>query len=93
MRLDVKAFTYSWFSLWVVIALIGIYFLYPLRKTLRLGIDLVGGTYITLQVHTDKAVEAALLEHMQTLANRLEVGLKIAPLSRNVEKGKLIFIL
>ena len=30
----------------------------PLRKKLRFGIDLVGGTYITLEVQTDKAVES-----------------------------------
>ena len=52
----------SEFMLWVVLAGLGVYFLLPLRQSIRLGMDLAGGTYLTLQVQTDKAVEAELAE-------------------------------
>jgi preprotein translocase subunit SecD len=52
---------------WLALAGLFVYYLYPLRESLRFGIDLVGGTYITLEVHTEKAIEARLVELMQTL--------------------------
>jgi len=72
MSFAVRRFAFSWFSFWIVLALVGTYFLLPLRKNIRLGIDLVGGTYITLQVQTEKAVEAELLAKMQVLTNKLK---------------------
>jgi preprotein translocase subunit SecD len=64
-------------SLWILLAVIGVYFLYPLRTSLRFGIDLVGGTYITLEVQTDKAVEAELLEQLKKISEKLETAGKI----------------
>lgn len=52
---------------WLVLAGFFVYYLHPLRESLRLGIDLVGGTYITLEVQTEKAVEARLVELMHGL--------------------------
>src|SRR3990167_3725427 len=52
-----KRFTASGFWFWLVLAFISIYFLYPIRQKIKFGIDLVGGTYITLRVQTDKEVE------------------------------------
>lgn len=52
---------------WLVMAGLFVYYLHPLRESLRFGIDLVGGTYITLEVQTEKAIEARLVDLMQAL--------------------------
>lgn len=88
MSTAVKRFSFSWFSFWVVLALIGIYFLLPLRKNLRLGIDLVGGTYITLQVQTEKAVEAELLSRMQGITSKLKEVAK-EPVEKLIENNQI----
>ena len=57
----------SSFVAWLALAALFIYYLHPLRESLRFGIDLVGGTYITLEVQAEKAIEARLLEIAQAL--------------------------
>ena len=53
----------SSFTLWILGAIVCLYYLSPLVmpnsqvRPLKFGIDLVGGTYISLIVDTDKAVE------------------------------------
>jgi preprotein translocase subunit SecD len=82
---------FSWFTFWIALAILFGYMLWPLRKTLRYGIDLVGGTYITLEVQTDKAVEAELLSKMQSVVNRLKEGNKELPTAKAVENNTIIF--
>ena len=57
---------------WGVVIVLSIYIIWPLRQKLRFGIDLVGGTYITLEVQTDKAVESELIEVMQRAETKLK---------------------
>lgn len=52
---------------WLVVAGLCLWNIMPLREKLRFGIDLVGGTYITLEVQTEKAIETLLVEFMQNL--------------------------
>lgn len=61
---------------WIVLA--GLCTWYIVHEHVRLGIDLVGGTYITVQVHTQKAIESSLVELMQ----RLKKQFKAAKLSK-----------
>lgn len=63
--------SYSLFA-WLAFAAIGSYFVFPLHRHLKLGIDLVGGFYLTLQVQTDEAVKTELLERMYGSINRLK---------------------
>lgn len=81
--MNIRTLAASSLSIWIVIALIGLYMLYPLRNTLRFGIDLVGGTYITLEVQTDKAVESVLFEQLQSISHRLEQANR-APVDKKV---------
>jgi preprotein translocase subunit SecF len=60
MAFSMRRVATSGFAIWVVLALLGIWYLIPLRKKLRFGIDLVGGTYITLGVQVEKAIETEL---------------------------------
>src|SRR3989344_9562664 len=59
------------FFFWMGLAVVGSYFVWPLQKHLKLGIDLVGGFYITLQVQTEEAVKAELSQRLQGTIRRL----------------------
>ncbi|MGA9530860.1 MAG: protein translocase subunit SecD [Candidatus Babeliales bacterium] len=59
-------------AFWLLGALVGFYLIYPLRESLRFGIDLVGGSYITLDVQTDKAIEEELFSLSDSLVDRLK---------------------
>lgn len=65
MTVSLKKVLFSQLGVWLLITLFGVYFLINLRQNLNFGIDLVGGTYITLEVKTD-----LLLEHEQALRGK-----------------------
>ncbi len=66
-----RASTYG-FLFWIGFALVGSYFIWPLKKHVKLGTDLIGGFYITLQVQTDEAVKVELIERMRGSIARLK---------------------
>ena len=74
----------SSFVFWIAVAAFAVYFLYPLRKTLKFGIDLVGGTYITLKVDVDKAVEHDLRGQVKRTLATLKSESNLEPLSYKV---------
>lgn len=74
---------------WAVFAAFAVYMMMPLRKNLKFGIDLVGGTYITLDVQVEKAVEDELNRIAHTLNKRLEKAHLATPVTRKVEGEKL----
>lgn len=76
--------------IWILICVIGMYFLYPLRKSLRFGIDLVGGTYLTLEVQTDKAIETELLGKLQAIDAKLKRERSISLISKAIAEKKII---
>jgi len=79
MNTIARRFISSSFFFWLILAGIALYFIIPPRKKLRFGIDLVGGSYITLEVQTDKAIEAELVEKMQRMPDRFKKAkLKLA---------------
>lgn len=84
-----RRFVGSELIIWVGLCAISLFYLYPLRKTLRFGIDLVGGTYLTLEVHTDKAVEAELISKMQSIETRLKKD-RISLRSKKIENNILL---
>ena len=83
---------FSDFYIWIAIGLWGAYMLVPLRETLRFGIDLVGGTYLTLEVQTDKAVEADLVSKLQAIDDiARDAGVK-KPKNKSIENKTLIVV-
>jgi preprotein translocase subunit SecD len=82
---------FSPFTFWCLFALVCLYSIIPLRKTLRFGMDLVGGTFITLEVQVDKAVEAELVSEMHGLESRLKQAHKKLPISKAVEGQVITF--
>ena len=90
MALSVRRMLFSELIFWIVLCGVGLYLLYPLRQSLRFGIDLVGGTYLTLEVEVDKAVDAELVSKLQIIESKLKLARKL-PTSKVVEKEAIIF--
>ncbi|MDR3550222.1 MAG: protein translocase subunit SecD [Candidatus Babeliales bacterium] len=90
MQATARRFLFSGLSFWLAFVILGLYFIIPLRQKLRFGIDLVGGTYITLEVQTDKAVESELVETMQSLPTRLKANKLPVPTAKTIEKNEII---
>ncbi len=88
MRMMSKNWTSKWlavgFMFWIVLAALSVYLLYPLRQRLKFGIDLVGGSYITLKVETNKAVEHELHEKARQVTNALKVAKLAVPTSHSI---------
>ena len=89
MNLSLRKIFFSELMFWMVICAISLYLILPLRKSIRFGIDLVGGTYLTLEVQTDKAIEADLIEHMQSIDSKLRRAGLVLPLSKYIEKNNI----
>jgi len=99
MSLFAKRLLVSGVTFWFLLTLIGLYFLFPIKEkdgkrylgvNLRFGIDLVGGSFLTLGVQTEKAIESELLSLMQSIPDRLKEGGKEQPISKVADKEKII---
>ncbi|MDZ4127959.1 MAG: hypothetical protein U1E02_27905, partial [Hydrogenophaga sp.] len=86
MNTAVRRIFLSSFTFWIALVVVGSYFLFPLREKLRFGIDLVGGTYITLDVQTDEAVQTELGESLQRILAKLKKEKIETPASASVQK-------
>jgi preprotein translocase subunit SecD len=83
---------FSELMFWVLFAAIGVYGLLPLRKSIKFGSDLVGGTYLTLEVHTQEAVNAELVNKMRSIESSLKRAGKQLPVSKGVENGVMTLV-
>lgn len=89
----------SSFFAWVVAAILGIGYLFTIKDSrivlrpdrLKFGIDLVGGTYITLAVQTDKAIEVELNSKMQSLAKKMKSERKLVPTAQSIKDNTIIY--
>ena len=94
MNLSLRKAFFSSFSFWILFGLVSLYFVLPLRKNLKLGIDLVGGTYITLDVKVDKAVEHELRDRLHTISElfkKEDKGLEFKVENVAVSQATLLF--
>jgi len=90
MKKSMSRMIFSSFTFWLVVAGLCIYSVLPLNKKLKRGIDLVGGTYMTLEVETEKAVDAELLTVMQSIPEKLEKAGKPLPKAKEIKNQKII---
>lgn len=88
MESAARRFFLSGFFFWLVLGIFSVYLLIPLRKSLKFGIDLVGGTYVTLDVQVDEAVKHELQERLKILENQIKEN-NINIESQKVEKNKI----
>jgi preprotein translocase subunit SecD len=99
MNLSMRNIFSSAFFIWVVLAGISLFYLFTYENghiklrpdRLKFGIDLVGGTYITLSVQTDKAVELELLDKMQAIVKRLKEEKHAAPIAQTIQNNMIVF--
>lgn len=89
MSRSMRAMAFSGLSVWIAGLILGICFLMPLRERLRFGIDLVGGTYITLQVQTEKAVETELLDRLEWVTYKLKENHKAVPEKQDIKNDSI----
>jgi preprotein translocase subunit SecD len=67
----------------VVVLAASVFFLYPPRKTINLGLDLQGGIHLVLGVDVDKALEASVSREGDTIRSELEKkGIGVARIER-----------
>lgn len=92
MSVALRRIAFSSFTPWIVLAIVSCYLLFPLRQKLRFGIDLVGGTYITLGVQTNKAVEAQMRSKLDLILIELRSTNKQLPTSYDVKDGSIELI-
>lgn len=78
---------YTWF--WIFFTALSVWFLTNINSFISFGIDLVGGTYLTLRVDTAKAYELALGDFMQIYGKRLLAEVGEAPVSTLYEGDTL----
>lgn len=64
---------------WLGITLGGIYLMYNIRHYINFGIDLVGGTYLTLDVKVEEVIKNELLSTMQDLTDAVKKENKEVP--------------
>ena len=103
MNVSLQKVFASPFMAWLIGAGVLFFYLFTFngfRPVLRedrinFGIDLVGGTYITLEVHTDKAVETELADRLQVIARKLETENEQLPTNQKFEgmRATLSFVL
>lgn len=90
MRISLQRVVLSELAGWVLLACIAVYMLVPLNKSLRFGMDLKGGTYLTLSVQVEKAIDAELVQKMQWIEGQLKKAHKSLPINKGVEKNNLV---
>ncbi len=90
MNSSARRFLFSGFFFWLALGGACLYFVLPLRKKLKFGIDLIGGSYLTLEVQTDKAVESELMAVLQGIPGKLKQKGLALPKMKKVEGEKIV---
>lgn len=91
MAVSLNRLVFSRLTIWVLITLFGAYFVYSIKQNneknffhLRFGIDLVGGTFITLEVQLEKAQAMELSEKMKDFNDLLRSNGKPLPEDKKI---------
>lgn len=84
MAITAQKLLFSRLTFWALITIAGGYFLYNVKKHINFGVDLVGGTYITLEVQVEKALELELVEKMKSFVDLLQKNGQPVPEQKKV---------
>lgn len=79
MTYSLRRFIFSSLSVWLAVALFGVYFLAHLSHYVNFGIDLVGGTYLTLEVQMDQVLDNELSDRVAARLKSYEDQGRTAP--------------
>ncbi len=99
MSISIRNVFSASFFVWLTAAILGLCYLFTIsdgkialrQDRLKFGIDLVGGTYITLEVQTDKALEIELIDKGQNILKRMKDAHIALPIAQLQEKDTLIW--
>ena len=80
----------SWFTFWILLSGLIFYLLWPLQNNLRFGMDLLGGSFLTLEVQAEKAVEEKLKSTAKTIPERLKKEGKSAPVKTDISAAGIV---
>ena len=87
MNVLLRRFLFSSLSIWAVVAVFGVYFLMHIKERINFGVDLVGGTYIVLEVQVEKAIEDEILHRMNGVTSLLKKNNRPEPTSTKITDG------
>lgn len=89
MAISIRRVVSSGLMVWVLITIFGIYFSINFHKFINFGIDLVGGTYLTLEVQTEKLFENELVDRTSAAFKVLKEEGQGLPTTKKYENGVL----
>jgi preprotein translocase subunit SecD len=81
---------FSGLAFWLVVTGFIVWGLWPVKGKVKFGMDLVGGTFLTLQVQTDKAVESELKGIAQGIPGLLGKDNIKAPVKKDVVNNEIV---
>ena len=98
MNISLRNIFTSAFFVWMIIAGLSLFYLFTFKDgrielrpdRLKFGIDLVGGSYITLSVNTDKAIESDLYDKMQLIIKQLKEARLTLPTSKTIADNHIV---
>ena len=89
MAISIRRALSSSLMVWLLITIFGVYFAVNFHKFINFGIDLVGGTYLTLEVQTEKLFENELVDRTSAVIKVLKEEGQSLPTSKKYENGFL----
>lgn len=81
----------SSFGMWMLLAAVSCYLLYPPMKKLKFGIDLVGGTYITLALDRPSVIQPQIRSYTSHALSELSKIDTIVPTFVKNEKESVVY--
>ncbi|MBN2267570.1 MAG: protein translocase subunit SecD [Candidatus Babeliaceae bacterium] len=94
MTVTLRRLLLSRLTFWILITAASVYFLFfyviP-EKRIKLGIDIAGGSYITLGVRLDEAIKNELTERMYDAKTVLADKKGLRPVKHDIENESIIF--
>ncbi|HAU30209.1 TPA: protein translocase subunit SecD [Candidatus Dependentiae bacterium] len=89
MTVTLRRLVFSRLSILVFLTGLGGWFLYNLNSYVKFGIDLVGGTYITLDVQVEKAYENALVDLLNSVDDIIPASAKAQLISKEIRDNSV----
>ncbi len=89
MTVTLRRLVFSRLSILVLLTGLGGWFLYNLNSYVKFGIDLVGGTYITLDVQIEKAYENALVDLLNNIDDIVPASAKAQLISKEIRDNSV----
>ena len=99
MNASMRTILSTSFIAWIVAAVLGLAYLFTFvdgriklrQDRIKFGIDLVGGTYITLEVEAEKAIEVEVTDKSRSLFKKMDEASMELPVGQTQEKSTVVW--